>query len=152
MACNLVFRSVQVVSLGWCALQSHVVPCRLRTTCSKASNFCLPPPAVQNFRSCIVVHLHAVVRQDIFVSCLYQNYFVLAVDTQFTTLNYSLQKLMIVLSHMWQLQHKAPLVARQPSTENLFLFPARTLWGLFLDDEWQVMATAWGYFSHCIKP
>jgi hypothetical protein len=82
-----------VVSLGLCTLQSHVVPCRLRATCNKASKFLLFfCPHVQNLRSCIVVHQHAVVRQGIFVSCLYQNYFVLFVDTPFRVTELQLAK------------------------------------------------------------
>jgi len=75
-----------VVSLGLCTLQFHVVPSRLRTTCYKASRFLLSPlpPHVQNLRICIVVHLHAVVQQDIFVSRLYQDYFVLPNHSHWT--------------------------------------------------------------------
>jgi len=40
--------------------------------------------------------------------------------TQSQSLNCSLQKLMIVPSYMWQFQHKAPLVAIQPSAGTYF--------------------------------
>lgn len=51
-----------------------------------------PPPHVKDHRSCIVVHLPAVVGQDIFVSCLYENYVVLAVDTPITNTELQLAK------------------------------------------------------------
>jgi len=109
-----------VVSLGLCTLQSHVVPSRLRTTCNKASKFLLSPRKCRIFEvvlSFICMLLFG--NTNLFLACIRITLYWLSIPYS-QSLNYRLQKLMIVPSYMWHFQHKAPLVVRQPSTETYF--------------------------------
>jgi hypothetical protein len=47
---------------------------------------------VQNLRSCIVIYVHDIITRAVFVSCLYQNDFVFAVDSAFTITELQLLK------------------------------------------------------------
>jgi hypothetical protein len=105
---------------------------------------------VQSLRNLIVVYVHAAVTQAAFPSCLYQNDFVFAGNSAFTITELQLSKTGEHTSCVRSFQRKAPLVARQPSTQNSIFISCENVLGFVLreDDEWQVMVSAMRYFSH----